>query len=191
MICVGMVFFLPDLRARTATGVQDVYQKIPQLFLAPHLPPPPAAGGAPEHEDETAVGPRPMIHSRDQDKEKLYQKIKEDLEQESRRVLEKPKFVHDGPSSSSSSTPSGLGLNKGPLSHQLEEPHRNAEGNHHGDEGGQEKNPDGAHGGGSALFPAGESYFHRTKNFSSLILNGGEDSDPVARERRDFIKKVS
>ena len=41
MICVGMVFFLPDLRAKTSTGVHDVYQKIPELFLAPHLPVPP------------------------------------------------------------------------------------------------------------------------------------------------------
>jgi hypothetical protein len=38
VICIGMVFFLPDLRARTSAGVQDVYQKIPDMFLAPHVP---------------------------------------------------------------------------------------------------------------------------------------------------------
>ncbi len=40
LACVGMVFFLPDLRARTSTGVQDVYEKLPDLFLAPPPPPP-------------------------------------------------------------------------------------------------------------------------------------------------------
>jgi len=43
LICLGMVFFLPDLRARTSAGVQDVYQKLPDLFLAPNLPIPPPA----------------------------------------------------------------------------------------------------------------------------------------------------
>ena len=42
LVCV-MVFFLPDLRAKTTNEVRDVYEKLPDLFLAPHLPVPPPA----------------------------------------------------------------------------------------------------------------------------------------------------
>ncbi|XP_021958520.1 mannosyl-oligosaccharide 1,2-alpha-mannosidase IA isoform X2 [Folsomia candida] len=195
MICVGMVYFLPDLRAKTTTGVHDAYQKIPELFLAPHLPPPPhgaelrlnglegyPGSGSPQH-----VVPRPMLppRGRDEDREKLYAKIRQDLEQEDQRVLAKPR-IFDGPSTSTTTTTKIPQVDgRGHLQRMSPS---SVSGSHHISSP-RNVHPHPALHTVEHAFPAGNSYFHRS-NFTKPVVFGGEDPNGAVRSKRNVIRQM-
>ncbi|CAG7818316.1 unnamed protein product [Allacma fusca] len=173
LVCVGMVFFLPDLRARTTNGVQDVYEKLPDLFLAPHLPAPPAATsiGVSNDIQGNANLPRPLSPPSSRyldDRAKLMAKIREEEERnEGMKVLQKPLIVNqDSPSKSSpsSTASSSVSPNVGDGSRNLIAPPTDI--GHHA-----------------------PSVPHGNAN-SSVVVQGGADSDSLARTRRDFIKQA-
>ncbi|CAL8139896.1 unnamed protein product [Orchesella dallaii] len=181
IVCVGMVFFLPDLRARTSTGVQDVYEKLPDLFLAP--PPPPPLENSLDNGSENNVVPRPLNPPprRVQDRERLYAKIQEDLEKEQRRVLEKPRII-GRPEVSSSASPNRLA--------QMGSPNKNTENSDASQRVVGLPSPDG----NSNVVNPADSVIAQPKTNSSIgggkIIFGGKDSDPEVDKKRDFIKHM-
>ncbi|ODM93687.1 Mannosyl-oligosaccharide alpha-1,2-mannosidase isoform A [Orchesella cincta] len=181
IVCVGMVFFLPDLRARTSTGVQDVYEKLPDLFLAP--PPPPPLENSIDNGSENNVAPRPLNPPprRVQDRERLYAKIQEDLEKEQRRVIEKPRII-GRPEVSSSANPNRLA--------QMGSPNKNAESSDVSQRVVGLPSPDG----NSPLVNPADSVLAQPRTNSSIgggkIIYGGKDSDPEVDKKRDFIKHM-
>lgn len=136
--------------------------------------------------------PRPILppRSRDQDREKLYAKIREDYEQE-QRVLAKPR-IFGGPSTSTTTTtkmPQFLNQGQNPMHIQMVSPSHS-----HGQHQHESSSPlINLHHHSLRFnhdFPAGSSYFHRS-NLTRPVVVGGEDPDALVRARRNFIRKVS
>ncbi|XP_042230431.1 mannosyl-oligosaccharide alpha-1,2-mannosidase IA-like [Homarus americanus] len=167
-ICIGPIFFLPDLRGGLSTRVDHVYKVYKQMQKAgPELilpPPPPQSGeeGAiRKHEGlYHIVVDHNDIHLSD-DKQRLMEKINNDEELRHMRVIEKPVVL----------TVSSTVANKGnQIVGQVDESVRVQNGNEvelekSGLSGGDGKNP----------LP---------------VVQGGEDRDPVARQRRDKVKEM-
>lgn len=166
-ICIGPIFFLPELRGGLSTRVDHVYKVYKQIQKAgPELilPPPPPQSGEEEgggairkHEGvyHNVVGHND-IHLAD-DKQRLLDKINNDEEMRHLRVIEKPVVL----TLSSTSTAKAVVA-------QLDENVRVEQG------------------GG-----AGQDRHGRLEKGHLPVVQGGEDPDPVARQRRDKVKEVS
>lgn len=165
-ICIGPIFFLPELRGGLSTRVDHVYKVYKQMQKAgPELilPPPPPQSGEDEggairkHEGVFHnVVDHNDIHLAD-DKQRLLDKINNDEEMRHLRVIEKPVVL----TLSSTSTAR-------PVVAQLDENVR-VEQVGVGSQDRQGKPEDKVH------LP---------------VVQGGEDPDPVARQRRDKVKEM-
>lgn len=167
-ICIGPIFFLPELRGGLSTRVDHVYKVYKQMQKAgPELilPPPPPQSGEEEggairkHEGVFHnVVDHNDIHLVD-DKQRLLEKINNDEEMRQLRVIEKPVVL------TLSSTPTVREVVA-----QVDEGIKVEQG-------------------GIAVQQEG---LVRPEDKGRLpVVQGGEDPDPVARQRRDKIKEVS
>lgn len=166
-ICVGPIFFLPDLRGGLSTRVDHVYKVYKQMQKAgPELilPPPPPQSG----EDGGAIRKHEGIYHNvvehndihlSDDKQRLMEKINNDEELRNMRVIEKPVVL------TVSSTASN---NANKIVGQVDESIK------------LEK-----------IDGEDERRGEVVKSSSGPVVQGGEDADPIARERRNKVKEVS
>lgn len=130
------------------------------------------------------VAPRPLNPPprRVQDRERLYAKIQEDLDKESRRVLEKPRMIGRPEVSSSTASPNRLA--------QVGSPNQKPEGSDVSQRVLGLPSPDGN---SNLVNPADRVIAQPRTNSSALgkIIVGGPDLDPEVDKKREFIKKVS
>lgn len=163
-ICIGPIFFLPELRGGLSTRVDHVYKVYKQMQKAgPELilpPPPPQSeeGGGAIRKHEGVfhnVVDHNDVHLAD-DKQRLLEKINNDEEMRQLRVIEKPVVL------TLSSTPTVRAV-----AAQVDE--------------------------GIRVEQAGQQdRLGRPEDKGHLpVVQGGEDADPVARQRRDKVKEVS
>ncbi|XP_068212905.1 mannosyl-oligosaccharide 1,2-alpha-mannosidase IA isoform X1 [Palaemon carinicauda] len=175
-ICIGPIFFLPDLRGGLSTKVDHVYKVYKQMQKAgPELilpPPPPDSGELGpirKHEGvyHNVVNPND-IHLTD-DKQRLMEKINNDEELRNMRVIEKPVVL----------TVSATPVNKvnaaaGQIDESVKVLKEEEEAVESNDIRAGFQSDGGALKGGS----------------SSMVVQGGEDADPIARQRRDKVKEM-
>lgn len=170
-ICIGPIFYLPDLRGGLSTKVDHVYKVYKQMQKAgPELilpPPPPESGevGAiRKHEGvyHNLVN-REDVHLSD-DKQRLMDKVNNDEELRNMRVIEKPVVI----------TVSSTAANKPHEPQgQVDESIRVI-----ADKGQNEIELDKKVGLGGQ------------DKSDEPVVQGGEDADPVARQRREKVREV-
>ncbi|KAK7082327.1 hypothetical protein SK128_020820 [Halocaridina rubra] len=178
-ICIGPIFFLPDLRGGISTKVDHVYKVYKQMQKAgPELilPPPPRESGEElvgirKHEGVYHNGGNSNQHNDihlSDDKQRLLEKINNDEELRHMRVIEKPVVL----------TVSATPANKQNAAAQIDESIR------------LEKKEAGGGGGGHEENEIKVGYHGAENKGSGMVVQGGEDADPVARERREKVKEM-
>ncbi|CAL4062907.1 unnamed protein product, partial [Meganyctiphanes norvegica] len=182
LICIGPIFYLPDLRGGLSNKVDNVYKVYKEMQKAgPELilPPPPlpdSVEAAADHHHgllhnhdglhHNLLDTQQQDHHRLEDKQRLLDKINNDAEL---RVLEKPKIVQI----------SSTEANKGEVQAEennikIEVPKGAAEA------AAVVQPPAAAAASGGAAAPAD----------SVVVVQGGEDPDPTARQRREKVKEM-
>ncbi|XP_045619329.1 mannosyl-oligosaccharide 1,2-alpha-mannosidase IA [Procambarus clarkii] len=164
-ICIGPIFFLPDLRGGLSTRVDHVYKVYKQMQKAgPELilpPPPPLSGEEGAVRKHEGVYHNLVEHNDvhlSDDKQRLMEKINSDDELRHLRVIEKPVVL----------TVSSTAASKvNPIVEQVDESARVQ--------------------GGSGV--EAEKAGLQVKK-SLPVVQAGEDADPVARQRREKIKEM-
>lgn len=171
-ICIGPIFFLPDLRGGLSTKVDHVYKVYKQMQKAgPELilpPPPPESGEVGAIRKHEGVYHNLVSHDDvhlSDDKQRLMDKVNNDEELRNMRVIEKPLVM----------TVSSTAANKPhELQGQVDESIRVV-----ADKSQNEVDRDRRNGPGVVEKSGGP------------LVQGGEDADPTARQRREKVKEVS
>ncbi|XP_071539362.1 mannosyl-oligosaccharide 1,2-alpha-mannosidase IA isoform X2 [Panulirus ornatus] len=167
-VCIGPIFFLPDLRGGLSTRVDHVYKVYKQMQKAgPELilpPPPPQSGEEGAIRKHEGVYHNVLDHNDihlSDDKQRLMEKINNDEELRHMRVIEKPVVL----------TVSSTAANKAnQIIQQVDESIKVQQVN--------DVEP--------------ERHGVPTKEVKAPlpVVQGGEDADPVARQRRDKVKEM-
>ncbi|XP_018022507.1 mannosyl-oligosaccharide 1,2-alpha-mannosidase IA-like [Hyalella azteca] len=151
LVCIGPIFFLPDLRGGLNNRVDNVFKVYKQMQkVGPELilPPPPLL----EDNSGNVLQPPRVFHRgiddlHQDDRERLREKMEQD--NEFRNIIEKPHVVK-GPSSTLSNKVVNVG--------QIDESIR---------------------------------LVQNAASGATPVVQGGEDNDPVARERREKVKEMT
>ncbi|XP_042882223.1 mannosyl-oligosaccharide 1,2-alpha-mannosidase IA-like [Penaeus japonicus] len=170
-ICIGPIFYLPDLRGGLSTKVDHVYKVYKQMQKAgPELilpPPPPESGEAGAIRKHEGVYHNLVNHEDvhlSDDKQRLMDKVNNDEELRNMRVIEKPVVM----------TVSSTAANKvHERQGQVDESIRVI-----ADKGQNEIELDKKVGLGGQ------------DKSDEPVVQGGEDADPVARQRREKVKEM-
>lgn len=167
-ICIGPIFFLPDLRGGLSTRVDHVYKVYKQMQKAgPELilpPPPPQSGEEGAVRKHEGVYHNLVEHNDvhlSDDKQRLMEKINSDDELRHLRVIEKPVVL----------TVSSTAASKvNPIVEQVDESAR-------------------VQGGTGLEAEKGALQGGQVKK-ALPVVQAGEDADPIARQRREKIKEM-